>query len=209
MNASAAIASILKAEGTEYLFCFPVNPLIDDCARLGIRPIVARTERALVEHLLHIDEVDWVNSLFLSCPFSAARIGQYNEFVYSFFKCLSEERLQYAEGWYDEHQRTTDAEDVTLGDWRVQRRCPHLKADLTRFGIVEGYGSENHREWLIEHAVAAMTHVTINERSIRHEVASNRFDLDALASDWSLKFETLLWGLELNPVPRYWAWRAA
>jgi UDP-MurNAc hydroxylase len=97
-----------------------------------------RTERALVEHLLHIDEVDWVNSLFLSCRFSAARIGQYNEFVYSFFKCLSEERLQYAEGWYDEHQRTTDAEDITLGDWRVQRRCPHLKADLTRFGIVDG-----------------------------------------------------------------------
>jgi UDP-MurNAc hydroxylase len=97
-----------------------------------------RTERALIEHLLHIDEVDWVNSLFLSCRFSAARIGQYNEFVYSFFKCLSEERLQYAEGWYDEHQRTTDAEDITLGDWRVQRRCPHLKADLTRFGIVDG-----------------------------------------------------------------------
>jgi UDP-MurNAc hydroxylase len=97
-----------------------------------------RTERALVEHLLHIDEVDWVNSLFLSCRFSAARIGQYNEFVYSFFKCLSEERLQYAEGWYDEHQRTTDAEDITLGDWRIQRRCPHLKADLTRFGIVDG-----------------------------------------------------------------------
>jgi UDP-MurNAc hydroxylase len=97
-----------------------------------------RTERALVEHLLHIEEVDWVNSLFLSCRFSAARIGQYNEFVYSFFKCLSEERLQYAEGWYDEHQRTTDAEDITLGEWRVQRRCPHLKADLTRFGIVDG-----------------------------------------------------------------------
>ncbi|HEU4421732.1 MAG TPA: (2Fe-2S)-binding protein, partial [Pilimelia sp.] len=93
-----------------------------------------RTERALVEHLLHIGEVDWVNSLFLSCRFSAARIGQYNEYVYAFFKCLSEERLQYAEGWYDEHQRTTDAEDITLGDWRVQRRCPHLKADLTRFG---------------------------------------------------------------------------
>jgi acetolactate synthase-1/2/3 large subunit len=48
MNASAAIASILKAEGAEYLFCFPVNPLIDHCARLGIRPIVARTERALL-----------------------------------------------------------------------------------------------------------------------------------------------------------------
>jgi UDP-MurNAc hydroxylase len=97
-----------------------------------------RTERALVEHLIHIDEGDWVNSLFLSCRFSAARIGQYNEFVYAFFKCLSEERLQYAEGWYDEHERTTDAEDVTLGDWVVQRRCPHLKADLTRFGIIDG-----------------------------------------------------------------------
>src|SRR5262245_28109775 len=48
MNVSAAIARILKAEGTEYLFCFPVNPLIDECARIGIRPIVARTERALL-----------------------------------------------------------------------------------------------------------------------------------------------------------------
>ncbi|GAA2513779.1 Rieske 2Fe-2S domain-containing protein [Pilimelia columellifera] len=97
-----------------------------------------RTRRALIEHLLHIDEGDWVNSLFLSARFSAARIGQYNEFVYAFFKCLSEERLQYAEGWYDEHERSSDTEDVQLGDWQVQRRCPHLKADLTRFGIVEG-----------------------------------------------------------------------
>ncbi|GIJ45837.1 putative Rieske 2Fe-2S iron-sulfur protein [Virgisporangium aliadipatigenens] len=97
-----------------------------------------KTGRALIEHLLHIDEVDWVNSLFLSCRFSAARIGQYNEFVYSFFKCLSEERLQYAEGWYDEHERAVEAEDITLDGWKVQRRCPHLKADLTRFGIVDG-----------------------------------------------------------------------
>src|SRR6185503_13651744 len=48
MKAAAAIASILKVEGTEYLFCFPVNALIDECARVGIRPIVARTERTLV-----------------------------------------------------------------------------------------------------------------------------------------------------------------
>jgi UDP-MurNAc hydroxylase len=97
-----------------------------------------RMERALVEHLLFTGEVDWANSLFLSCRFSAARIGQYNEFVYAFFKCLSEERLQYAEGWYDEHERHTDAEDITLDGWVLQRRCPHLKADLTRFGIVDG-----------------------------------------------------------------------
>jgi UDP-MurNAc hydroxylase len=97
-----------------------------------------RTERRLVEHLLFTGEVDWSNSLFLSCRFSALRVGQYNEFVYAFFKCLSEERLQYAEGWYDEDGRTQDAEDITVGDWVVQRRCPHLKADLTRFGIVDG-----------------------------------------------------------------------
>jgi UDP-MurNAc hydroxylase len=110
-----------------------VRPYTDEKVRYRFR-----TERALVEHLIHIDEGDWVNSLFLSCRFSAARIGQYNEFIYAFFKCLSEERLQYAEGWYDEHQRSTDVEDITLEGWRLQRRCPHLKADLTRFGKVDG-----------------------------------------------------------------------
>jgi acetolactate synthase-1/2/3 large subunit len=48
MKVVDAIARILKEEGTEYLFCFPVSPLIDACAAIGIRPIVARTERALV-----------------------------------------------------------------------------------------------------------------------------------------------------------------
>src|SRR5438874_1811027 len=48
MKAAAAVASILKAEGTEFLFCFPVNALIDEAARIGIRPIVARTERTLL-----------------------------------------------------------------------------------------------------------------------------------------------------------------
>jgi UDP-MurNAc hydroxylase len=107
-----------------------VRPAADEKVRYRFR-----TERVLIEHLLAIDEVDWVNSLFLSCRFSAARIGQYNEFVYAFFKCLSEERLQYAEGWYSEQK--PDAEDIKLGDWVVQRRCPHLKADLTRFAKIE------------------------------------------------------------------------
>ncbi|MDQ3150914.1 MAG: (2Fe-2S)-binding protein, partial [Actinomycetota bacterium] len=47
-------------------------------------------------------EVDWSNSLFLSCRFTATRVGQYNEYVYIFFKCLSEERIDYVENWYDE-----------------------------------------------------------------------------------------------------------
>ncbi|MGA8114861.1 MAG: Rieske 2Fe-2S domain-containing protein [Actinocatenispora sp.] len=119
-----------------------VESIVVDFAEREVRPYAGekvryrfRTERRLVEHLLHTDEVDWVNSLFLSCRFSAARIGQYNEFVYTFFKCLSEERINYAEGWYAEQK--PDAEDIAIGDWVVQRRCPHLKADLTRFGKIE------------------------------------------------------------------------
>lgn len=95
-----------------------------------------RTQRRLIEHLLHVGETDWVNSLFLSCRFSAARVGPYNEYLYTFFKCLSLERLQYAEGWYAE--QLPDAEDIHLGDWTLQRRCPHLKADLARFGVIDG-----------------------------------------------------------------------
>ncbi|MBN2624919.1 MAG: Rieske 2Fe-2S domain-containing protein [Acidimicrobiales bacterium] len=92
--------------------------------------------RTLVEHLLHTGEVDWVNSLFLSCRFSASRQGPYNEAVFVFFKCLSPERLRHAETWYAE--RETDTEDIVLDDWVVQRRCPHLNADLSRFAAVEG-----------------------------------------------------------------------
>jgi len=96
-----------------------------------------RTRRAYVEQLIAEHEIDWVNSLFLSCRFSAQRIGPYNEFVYVFFKCLSEERLNYAEGWFAEQNAAEASETVTLGEWEVQRRCPHLKADLTRFASIE------------------------------------------------------------------------
>ena len=96
-----------------------------------------RTQRAYLEQLIHDHEVDWSNSLFLSCRFSAHRVGPYNEFVYTFFKCLSEERLNYTEGWFLEADETTATETIELGGWEVQRRCPHLKADLSRFGRVE------------------------------------------------------------------------
>lgn len=97
-----------------------------------------RTRRAYVEQLIHDHEIDWVNSLFLSCRFSAHRIGPYNEFIYVFFKCLSEERLNYAEGWFAEQNAAEAAETITLDGWDLQRRCAHLKADLSRFGSVEG-----------------------------------------------------------------------
>ncbi|HET6878094.1 MAG TPA: Rieske 2Fe-2S domain-containing protein [Jatrophihabitans sp.] len=96
-----------------------------------------RTRRAYLEQLIAEHEIDWVNSLFLSCRFSAQRIGPYNEFVYVFFKCLSEERLNYAEGWFAEQNAAEAAETITLDGWELQRRCPHLKADLSRFGHIE------------------------------------------------------------------------
>lgn len=79
-------------------------------------------------------EVDWSNSLFLSLRFRASRVGQYNEFIYVFFKCLSPERVDYVENWYDE--RNDDGADITLDGWQIQRRCPHLRADLAKFGSV-------------------------------------------------------------------------
>jgi UDP-MurNAc hydroxylase len=120
-----------------------VDVLIDFAAR-EVRPYLDekvryrfRTRRAYVEQLIAEHEIDWVNSLFLSCRFSAQRIGPYNEFVYVFFKCLSEERLNYAEGWFAEQNAAEAAETITLDGWEMQRRCPHLKADLSRFGKIE------------------------------------------------------------------------
>ena len=46
MNGDTLIAKILKAEGVEWLACFPAQSLIDAAAREGIRPILSRQERA-------------------------------------------------------------------------------------------------------------------------------------------------------------------
>ncbi|MCY4108205.1 MAG: thiamine pyrophosphate-binding protein, partial [Chloroflexi bacterium] len=48
MTGADAVAQILKREGIEYLFCFPTTPIIEACARVGIRPIITRTERTLI-----------------------------------------------------------------------------------------------------------------------------------------------------------------
>jgi thiamine pyrophosphate-dependent acetolactate synthase large subunit-like protein len=48
MNGADAIARILQLEGVEYLFCYPNHPLIDAAAQVGIRPIIARGEKTLI-----------------------------------------------------------------------------------------------------------------------------------------------------------------
>jgi UDP-MurNAc hydroxylase len=90
---------------------------------------------ALIESSIirHVD--DWINDLFLSCRFKAQRIGAYNEYIYNFFKGLTPERIQYIEGYYAE--QSTEKQFWETNGYRIQRRCPHLKADLTRFAKIE------------------------------------------------------------------------
>jgi UDP-MurNAc hydroxylase len=94
------------------------------------------TDRALIESCIERHVEDWVNELFLSCRFRAHRDGQYNEYLYTFFKCLSVERMAYCEGHYASRSEPSD-EMFRCGDYMVQKRCPHLRADLERFGSVQ------------------------------------------------------------------------
>jgi UDP-MurNAc hydroxylase len=119
------------------------RPIVIDFPAGEVRPYAGETcryqftiGRPLIERLIASREVDWVNSLFLSMRFRARRIGPYNEYLYTFFKCLAPDRLMYAEGWYAD--KGNDEEDIGLGDWIVQRRCPHLRGDLSRFGEISG-----------------------------------------------------------------------
>ncbi|MBA3802486.1 MAG: MBL fold metallo-hydrolase [Acidimicrobiia bacterium] len=96
-------------------------------------------DRALVETVVTERAVDWSNSLFLSCRFRAWREGDFNEYVYNFFKSLSVERMRRTEA---EARRkldppTEEEPDITLGDYVVARRCPHRNADLSVFGEIQ------------------------------------------------------------------------
>ncbi|MGZ6272441.1 MAG: Rieske 2Fe-2S domain-containing protein [Candidatus Limnocylindrales bacterium] len=109
-----------------------VRPQAPGLFDFGYRFTIARE---LVEWCVRRREPDWVNVLFLSMRFRAWRRGAYNDYVYTWFKCLTEERLQYAEGYYAE--RGPSAGTFELCGYEVQARCPHMKADLTRFALGE------------------------------------------------------------------------
>lgn len=96
--------------------------------------------RPLLELVVRDKSVDWSNSLFLSCRFTAWRDGEFNEYLYNFFKSLSVERIRRAE---DEARRRTGTEDhlsdeIVIGDFFMQRKCPHRSADLSQFGVLDG-----------------------------------------------------------------------
>jgi UDP-MurNAc hydroxylase len=96
--------------------------------------------RPLLEAVVASKAVDWSNSLFLSCRFSAWREGEYNEYLYNFFKSLSVERMRRAEQEVVRKNGAPDevSNEIELGDYVMQRYCPHRKADLSEFGVIEG-----------------------------------------------------------------------
>lgn len=98
-----------------------------------------RIPRELVETVVAQRAVDWSNSLLLSARFSAWREGDFNEYLYNFLKSLSVERMRRTEA--EAVRKLNPPEEtepeIELGDYVVQRRCPHRNADLGVFGEIE------------------------------------------------------------------------
>ena len=92
------------------------------------------TDRRLIEALVERHVEDWVNSFFLSCRFRAERPGPFNEYVMTFFKALSPERIAFVERSYRRARRPD--EFFERDGYRIERWCPHRQADLTRFGEI-------------------------------------------------------------------------
>jgi UDP-MurNAc hydroxylase len=95
--------------------------------------------RPLVEQVVADRAVDWSNSLFLSLRFRAWRDGEFNEYLYNFFKSLSPERMARAEAEAVAKQtpRHAAAEEIELDGYVMERYCPHRRADLSIFGAVD------------------------------------------------------------------------
>jgi UDP-MurNAc hydroxylase len=93
-------------------------------------------DRRLIESLLEHHTEDWVNSLMLSCRFTAHRDGPFNEYVMTFFKALSPERIAFVEHAH-RAARTRDDEFFERNGWRIERWCPHRQADLTQFAEID------------------------------------------------------------------------
>lgn len=96
--------------------------------------------RDLLEKVVSQHAVDWSNSFFLSCRFSAWRSGEFNEYLYNFFKSLSVERMRRTESEAARRHGVTPelSDEIELGDYVMQRKCPHREADLSIFGEING-----------------------------------------------------------------------
>ena len=145
VRAAIGAACLLRTgDDVEVLIDFPageVRPYAGEAYRFRFD-----IDRPLVETVVAERAVDWSNSLFLSCRFRAWRDGEFNEWVYNFFKSLSVERMRRTEA---EAVRRLDPPtetepDIELDGWVVQRRCPHRNADLAVFGEIDGLHADVH-----------------------------------------------------------------
>ncbi len=142
LRAQVGANVLLRAGDLGVLIDFPAGQVRADAGE----PYSFRFDipRELVETVAAERAVDWSNSLLLSCRFTAWRDGDFNEYVYNFFKSLSRERMKRAEAEVVRKLSPPDAEtmarepDIRIGDFVVQRRCPHRNADLEAFGEVDG-----------------------------------------------------------------------
>ena len=130
-------ACLLRAGDLDVLIDFPNG----EVRAFNNEPYGFRFEidRRLVETVVAQNAVDWSDKLFLSCRFSAWRSGSYNEYIYNFFKSLSVERMQRTEAEaVKKFAPATPSDEITIGDYIVERYCPHRKADLSVFGECSG-----------------------------------------------------------------------
>jgi len=140
LRAQVGANVLIRAGDLPILIDFPAGRVrVHDGEEYGFRFDIPRE---LVETVVAQRAVDWSNSLLLSCRFTAWRAGEFNEYVYNFLKSLSRERMRRAEA--EVVRKLTpvddlaDEPDIRIGDYIVQRRCPHRKADLAAFGEIDG-----------------------------------------------------------------------
>ena len=136
-----------KGVGGSCLFRFGEEYVIVDFPKGTVRTHQGETyqfrfdiEPELVEKVLVEQAVDWSNSLFLSCRFTAWREGAFNEYLYNFLKSLSVERIDRAEAEARRHlgEPEVPSDEIEIGEFTMERYCPHRKADLSVFGKLEG-----------------------------------------------------------------------
>ena len=79
---------------------------------------------------------DWVNTIFLSTRFWAWRVGGYNEYLYHVLQSASP--TSGSPTPTAGSPRRDDVSDDHAGRLGDAASLPHLKADLSKFGVVDG-----------------------------------------------------------------------
>ncbi len=133
---------VIRTDDLDILIDFPNARVVDARDRPNAVPgFRFDIGRDLLETVVAERAVDWSNSLLLSCRFTAWRSGDYNEYLYNFLKSLSVERMRRTEAEAVAKRRGDDDDiddEIEIGPFIVQRKCPHRRADLSVFGEIDG-----------------------------------------------------------------------